>query len=158
MGKFSRALYEGLSVYVRQAAWLNTPTRNQKGETQPTRLERMRKARENEHYSPEMPPIHPAVRCLVTYLFEVGPVMAGGAGPMAITQGELRCWQDNTRIRLTPWQARTLRQLSRDYLTESVTAADSHAFPPWTSETEVAVQAAADDMRSAMRRLATKKD
>ena len=56
---------------------------------------------------------------LLSYFFEVGPLMSGGMGDSPLTNGELLAWQENTGIFLQPWEARFLSRLSRDYLIQS---------------------------------------
>lgn len=78
---------------------------------------------------------------------------------MPITQGEIRSWQENTGIRLTPWEARTLRHLSREYLSELIAGEEPNRPMPAAEEPtpeEVAEKArrTADDMRASIRRMA----
>jgi hypothetical protein len=92
---------------------------------------------------------------LINYLFEVGPVMAGGAGPTAITHGELRAWQANLGIELEPWECRFLRRLSREYVNELQRAEKIDAKAPWQPEDYVPdLAGVAQRMRSAIERMA----
>lgn len=79
--------------------------------------------------SPVMP--EAGAQYLVNYLFEIGPTMPGAGGPVQITHGEIRAWQENAGIDLQPWEVRLLRRLSLDYLTESYGAAKPGAKPPF---------------------------
>lgn len=56
--------------------------------------------------------------------------MAGLHGPVAITHQEIHAWQQLTGIPLRPWEARTLRKLSRDWVVELERARDPQALPP----------------------------
>lgn len=56
---------------------------------------------------------------LLGYLYEVGPVMNGGMGPAPLTHEELAHWQRNIGLSLQPWEARFLKSLSREYLSQS---------------------------------------
>ena len=77
-----------------------------------------------------MPPVERG-EYLLTYLWEIGPVMAGGMSSMPITQVEIRAWQDNIGIRLQPWEVRCIRRLSLEYLSESRKAEKRDRFAPW---------------------------
>jgi len=71
---------------------------------------------------------------LLEYLFEIGPVMASGGGPAPVTHGEIAAWCDLTGIELSVWEARTLRRLSCDYLSESYRAEKADRAAPWQPE------------------------
>lgn len=71
---------------------------------------------------------------LIKYLFDVGPVEAGGMGPAALSHREIEAWQRNTGIELTSWEAGMLRKLSREYLAMSQDATSPSCPPPWTAE------------------------
>ena len=53
---------------------------------------------------------------LIEYLMEVGPTMPSGLGAAPLTHTEIRAWQADMGIELTPWEAQTLRRLSRVYI------------------------------------------
>lgn len=74
-----------------------------------------------------------------------------GDGP--ITHCELRAWQENTGIELQPWEARTLRSLSNDYLFESIAARKYDRAAPWSDDamTQDNREAIAMKIRSVMR-------
>ena len=91
---------------------------------------------------------------LLDYLFEVGPVLSGGMGPAPLSNLELAAWCDLTGIPLTPWEARTLRALSRDYLAEMHDAEDPSRPPPWHSVEAEAVAMHVNDMAAAIRAMA----
>ena len=69
---------------------------------------------------------------LINILFQVGPVLQGGRGPVKLTNEELLAWQTNNRKRLAPWECRFLVGLSHEYLEESSKAKKRGAKPPWT--------------------------
>lgn len=97
----------------------------------------------------------PEVRAphLVSWLFEIGPIAAGGMGPTTISNQEIAAWAALTAIELTPLEARTLRALSRAYLSEMNAAEDPSRPEPWQPE-EADRAAVAQDMRTAIRALA----
>lgn len=127
MGKFYEGLCEELILYVRFAAWLNTaPTVEQKKSISkaavrtPTRLEKLRADKNEPDYQPDMP--EAAALHLLGYLWDAGPSMSGGMGPVPLTHSELVAWQQNSGIELTPWEAQTLRRLSIEHINECVRA------------------------------------
>ncbi len=71
---------------------------------------------------------------LLGYLFEVGPAMHTGMGDAPLSHSEIAAWQANTGIRLTAWEARTLRRLSVDYVNETARATLASAKAPWVDE------------------------
>ena len=77
-----------------------------------------------------MPPIISG-EYLIGYLYELGPTVAAGMGAGPITHQDMLAWQINTGVRLAPWEARFLRRLSVEYLSESHKAEKLGAQPPW---------------------------
>ena len=62
-----------------------------------------------------MPPIG-AEAYLIEILFEIGPTKpAGMGGQVGIDEADLIAWQQNQQVRLSPWECRTIRMLSREY-------------------------------------------
>jgi hypothetical protein len=101
--------------------------RQYKGRRGTSRLEQM----QADGQSPPMPPVPHEAGYLIKYLIEVGPVMGTGMGAIPLTFGELQAWQQQTGLDLRPWEAATLRRLSRDYAGESIRAANPAVLPPW---------------------------
>ena len=56
---------------------------------------------------------------IIDYLLEVGPTMPSGLGPAPLTHVELRAWQADMAIELSPFEAQTLRRLSRVWITHA---------------------------------------
>jgi len=121
-----------LSVYVKYSAWLNATPERAKSDTSDgprlSRLEAMRKAY-GENYAPDMPPLD--TDYLIGYLFEIGPTMAAGMGSGPITHEEILAWQELTGIELQPWEARFLRRLSLEYVSELHHAETLGYVPAW---------------------------
>lgn len=69
---------------------------------------------------------------LLNVLFDAGPVMSGGMGPVPITEQELMSWQMNRGVRLGAWDCGTVRHLSRVYCSALHDAKEKNAAPPWT--------------------------
>lgn len=93
--------------------------------------------RANQHQKngtePDLPPPGPAAY-LIGYLFSVGPVMAGGMGPVPITSAELAAWQANTGRDLTAWESDTLRTLSAAWASATNDARSADCPAPWVPE------------------------
>ena len=77
----------------------------------------MQAEKQDDTYSPEMPPVE-AMGHLLGALFEVGPSMLAGSGYGPVSEQELEAWQRNQGVRLTAWESRAVRRLSKDYLDE----------------------------------------
>ena len=109
---------EQLTLFVKQAAWLNTI---------PSKAKRPRR----ETKSDAMPPLLGGAY-LVEILFEVGPAKPiGMGGSVAIDEVDLAAWMANQCVTLTPWEAKTVRQLSREYAAMLSEAAEPSTPPPW---------------------------
>lgn len=80
---------------------------------------------------------------LVGHLWKAGPTL----GDSAITNGELRHYQDNEGISLSPWECSTLRRLSIEYLNESHRATKRDCPPPFADSTDAARLKAAQMQR-----------
>lgn len=113
-------------------AWLNTRPDKVEGDKtaglEPTRAERLKAEGVG---IPALPPC--SATYLVDYLFEIGPVVHTAAGDAPIPHTEIAAWQANTCIRLSPWEARTLRRLSVDFVAESQRAKERDCKSPWQS-------------------------
>ena len=82
-------------------------------------------------YMPEMPPIEEGAAYLLGYLMDMGPVLSGGMGAVALTYGELDAWCNRMGISLAPWESRFLRRLSSEYASESHKATTQGYQAPW---------------------------
>lgn len=71
---------------------------------------------------------------LLAHLWKAGPTM----GDQSITNGEMRHYQDNAGISLSPWECSTLKRLSSDYLNESHRATKRDCEPPFKESTDAA--------------------
>lgn len=109
---------EQLTLFVKQAAWLNTI---------PSKAKRPRR----ETKSDAMPPLLGGAY-LIEILFEVGPAKPlGMGGNVSIDEVDLAAWMANQCVTLTPWEAKTIRQLSREYAAMLSEAIEPNAPPPW---------------------------
>lgn len=83
---------------------------------------------------------------MVERFIEMGMVEAGGMGTVPLSWSTLSAWSQMTGVRLCPWEARTIRRLSVDYLAEGRRAEDMTCPPPWhppVSEAETSRERAA---------------
>jgi hypothetical protein len=92
-------------------AWLDArPSKDH----QQTRAERY----EQDGIAPNMPEVE-AGGYILSYLFELGPVMPAGMTMGPISFLEIDAWQRMTGIQLLPWEARAIRTLSIAYSNQS---------------------------------------
>lgn len=93
---------------------------------------------------------------LIAYLFEIGPVAPGAMSGAPLSFLEIQAWQDCTGIALESWEARVLRRLSAEYLSESHAATKRDCKPPWIDADEVmaAPSRASESLRNSIRGLA----
>lgn len=104
----------------------------------------MKDSASDEFFEPDMPPAGDA-EYLLDHFWKVGP----SVGDSQITQGELRHYQDNNGITLSPWECNTLRQLSIDYLNESHRATKADCPPPY-GESRTAMNLRAAELQKKM--------
>lgn len=86
---------------------------------------------------------------LLSHFREVGPTL----GDAAISSSELRHYQENMGVRLNPWECKTLRRLSIEYLSEShrATQAEADKTPPFADAIDEAVKLRQAALRRNMR-------
>jgi hypothetical protein len=127
-----------LKLYTRQAAFWNATRRVKDGkgrETRhPARIEEFKAIKAE----PPMPPL--SVPQFFDMLMEIGPVEPAGMGEAPIGWQTIAAWADLTGARVSPWQARLLRDLSKAYLTERVAAEDPVWPAPWVDPAAAAVR------------------
>lgn len=73
-----------------------------------------------------------AAAYLIRHLWAAGPTF----GDQVLTNGELRDYQANAGIQLTPWECETLRRLSGEYLSESHKARQIDCPQPFTESAD----------------------
>jgi hypothetical protein len=134
-GKLQKAIGEQLVLYVRQTAWLSAtpdppPKKHPKAPDQPPQKPR-RETILASGGEVHLPPVE-ACQNLLDYLFQVGPLMAAGAGAGPVTFGELEAWEHSSGITLAPWQKLLLRRLSDAYLDQSQRATQRDCLAPYT--------------------------
>ncbi len=98
-----------------------------------------------------MPPVD-AAAYLLEYFWEIGPVLAGGMGPVVLTHAEILAWCTLSGQWLQPWETRALRSLSRDYIAQLRLAEKVDCPAPWQPQDYVPDRSAvARSMRDALR-------
>lgn len=85
---------------------------------------------------PDIPP-NPMPH-LTGWLFEIGPTSSNGMGPVPIGWQEIAAWQELTGNEINPWEARTLRKMSADFVSTMHDAKDKSFPPPFTSAEAIA--------------------
>lgn len=75
-----------------------------------------------------------AAEYLLRHFWQAGPTK----GDAAIDNTELRNYQENEGINLSPWECKTLRRLSIEYLNELFKATKPDCPPPFTESTDAA--------------------
>lgn len=98
-----------------------------------TRLQQMKDAARDESFEPDMPEPG-AAAYLLDHFWSVGPAV----GEHALTYAELDRYECRMGISLTPWECRTLRRLSIEYLNEAHRATKRDCPPPFTESTDAA--------------------
>lgn len=115
---FFANLSNQLELYVSQSAWLYTVPDKAK---QP----RIKSTIAN------MPPLDGGAY-LVNILFDIGPATPKGMGGLvSITELEISAWQQNRGLRLSCWEAKTIKRLSQIYAGAANEARDPKATAPY---------------------------
>lgn len=148
MGKLLREVTNALSLYVRQLAWLNTPVDpDKKAKAKPyARIARFK----HEKLAIDLPE-NPAPY-LTDWLMEVGPIVSGGMGQAPIGWGDLTNWQQLTGVSLNPWEARTLRKLSQDFLSQKSVSNEANCPAPYVENPLANEDAVAEQFKRMLRR------
>lgn len=114
-----------------------------------TRLQRLKDAAGDELFEPEMPDPG-AAQYLLDHFWTVGP----SQGDEAISSGELESYQRIMGIALSPWECRTLRRLSIDFINERQRATAHGCKSKWEDEGgQIDRIIVAQDTRAAIRAL-----
>jgi len=80
----------------------------------------------------EYPPC--SMQYMVEYLFSIGPILSTTSGDSPINHQEIYAWQKNLQVKLCPWEAQTLRDMSRHYLLKMIKSSHQDSPPPWLPE------------------------
>lgn len=90
---------------------------------------------------------------LVDWLFEIGP----SSGDGAIGFPDLTAWQDITGVELTPWEARTLRRLSVEYLHQQYQSRDPGCPAPFSAKLQAGRERVSKQFEAMAKSLAARK-
>lgn len=112
-------------------AWLNSvPRERHSGHAADERTRGQRMRADDGLQRAPLPPIE-AGAYLHGYLFDAGPTGHGAAGPVPLGYADIEAWARLTATPLAPWEAQTLRELSRAYVAELRAGEDPASAPPW---------------------------
>lgn len=75
-------------------------------------------------------PSNPAPH-IIDRLIEIGLTEAAGMSAAPLSWREINAWCERTCIDLPPWEARLIRRLSGEYLSQSRKAEDENCPPPF---------------------------
>ncbi len=81
---------------------------------------------------PPMPPL--SAPWIADRLMEIGPVRSNGMAKEPIDFDALQAWSHMTCTPISPWEAKLLVRLAREYLAESHRAEHPLALPPYQTE------------------------
>lgn len=111
-------------------AWLHaTPVH--KGKNSSQKKSRISDYIDRNGHAPEMPEPDFCGH-LIEDLQEVGPVLSGSQGPVALTYSEISAWMQSACVELTPWEARTIHHLSRVYVSQYSRSSEPSCPRPWS--------------------------
>ena len=71
---------------------------------------------------------------MIDYFFSAGPVTPTAMGSVPLSHSEIWAWQQNMELSLCPWESNTLRDMSRQYLSELLQSDKHDSPPPWVPE------------------------
>lgn len=78
---------------------------------------------------PKMPPI--SLPHIIGRLTEIGLTENSGMNATPLSWVTIDAWKRSTGVRIPPWEARLIRQLSEAYLAEGRKAEVESCPPPW---------------------------
>lgn len=89
---------------------------------------------------------------LTDWLMDVGPTINGPMGQSPVGWSDLTHWQGFLGIELTPWEARTLCTLSRDFLDQMNKSRDLNCPAPFVENPLANDEAVAEQFKRMLRR------
>lgn len=95
-----------------------------------------------------MPP-NPAPH-IFDWLLDIGPAISGAMGDGPIEWRDMAAWEHHTGIELDPFEARTIRRLSRAYLAQRYDAKKPDCPPPYRVAIDAPVETEVDRQFKAM--------
>lgn len=90
---------------------------------------------ENAGQEPELPDC--SAPFLISRLLEIGPTVPSGFGPAPLGWRDVEAWQSCSGLRLPPWQARLMIELSREFCSFTKKAEEPDCLAPWSDEAVV---------------------
>lgn len=95
---------------------------------------------------------------LLEVFYEIGPCVQTGMGHVPLDDTHLRAWQENSGIRLQPWEAAAVIRCSREWVVWQARGSDPGCASPWDAYAppgELA-RAKAEALRTKFRGMAAK--
>lgn len=68
---------------------------------------------------------------MIDWLMEIGPMVSGAMGSAAFGWSDMAHWSEMTGIELDPWEAKTLRRLSLDWVAQVNASREPNCPPPY---------------------------
>lgn len=116
-------------IYAQYLGWLHAAPKLKATDTEnQTRYKKFN----DEGQEIEYPPCQ--LNYMVDYLFSAGLSISGINGDSPLTHQEILAWRKNMQIDICPWEANTLREMSRHYLAQMIKSDKYDAPPPWIPE------------------------
>jgi hypothetical protein len=95
---------------------------------------------------------------LLGALLEIGPAISGGMALAPIGWRDVEAWQRCTSVKLPPWQAQMLVNLSRQYVSFARDAEKPDCRAPWDEEdVETRRERVSRQLKAAMKALSVRK-
>ena len=125
-------------------AWLAATPKPPEGSKQAERWDKVdpaakksRAARMSKKAAEAAMPPNPMPHIIERFM-EMGMVEAAGMGTVPLSWSTIGAWSQMTGVRLCPWEARTIRRLSVEYLAEGRRAEAMTCPPPWKAPVSTA--------------------
>lgn len=131
-------------LYAQQWAWLNSRAKDQK---------KSRASFLDDDVADRLPDVGP-FSYIIDLLVKVGVAMNSGSGVHAITWQEIYAFTQSTSIRLSLWEAETIKKLSAVYANAIMQFDNKDVPAPYISEAEK--QRLASSMKSTLRNIVVK--
>jgi len=71
---------------------------------------------------------------LIDYWQDIGLASPGAMGMIPISSSEIRAWQDMSGVQLSVWEYQTLREMSREYVSQYNASNQKDTPPPYIAK------------------------
>lgn len=69
---------------------------------------------------------------ITDWLMEIGPLVSGGMGEAPVGWQDMAAWSEMIGVELDPWEARSIRRLSRVFMSQRHDARKPDCPPPFS--------------------------